>query len=58
MSAQIIVTLRCTWDGDAESSRPEDIDAYNAAMDGVVDYCEDVAAWVDGITFVGVEATG
>lgn len=57
-TAQIIVTLRCTWNGDGASSAPADIQAYDDAMQAVVAYCDDVEAWVDDVTLVGVEATG
>jgi hypothetical protein len=57
-TAQIIVTMRLTWDGDGASELPADIAAYNNAMEACQDYAEDVCAWVDGVTLVSVEATG
>ena len=56
--AQIIVTVRCTWDGDGTSSDPADIQRYNDKMDEVADYCRDIEAWVDGVTLRLVEVTG
>lgn len=45
------------WDGDGTSTRPEDIAAYNDAMEAVADAVRAAGVGIN-VTLVGVEVSG